>query len=340
MKLERGRSLRFAFIDEKNKNSIAEKTFIDLDGTKIGMVILGKDVRNPVLLVCGGGPGIPEYLLECFYSSVLPNHFVVCYFDYRGTGLSFDSKVLPAKMTTERFLLDVDAITKYLQERFVREKIYIMGHSFGSYIALNAVVLHPEKYEAYLAVSQTCNQPESEYRAYDYMYNQYDTMGDTKMVSELGKCPIRESKEFYREYCTSGLRDKAMHKLGVGTTRNMKSVISGIFFPSLRCKSYTIAERINIWRGKANSHKFVVSDEVFNFNAFEKITSIDIPIYFFAGEYDYTCCESLQREYFEFLQAPEKQYYLFPDTAHSPIFENHEMTDHILNEIINGDKQS
>jgi hypothetical protein len=30
------------------------------------------------------------------------------------------------------------------------------------------------------------------------------------------------------------VRDKAMHRLGVGTTHDMKSVLSGIFWPSLR----------------------------------------------------------------------------------------------------------
>lgn len=214
-----------------------------------------------------------------------------------------------------------------------------MGHSFGTYIALNAVDNHPEKYVAYLAVSQICNQRESEYRAYDYMCDQYHTMGDVKMISEFEKYPIRDSDDSYKNYCTSGLRDRAMHELGVGTTRNMNSVISGIFFPSLRCKSYTIAERIDIWRGKVNSNDFAATDEAFNFNAFEEITSIEIPIYFFAGEYDYTCCESLQREYFDFLNAPEKKYYLFPDTAHSPIFENFELTDIILNEIISANME-
>lgn len=314
-------------------NSIAEKTYIDIDGAKIGLILLGEDINNPVLLVCGGGPGIPEYLLEGMYSSVLPKHFVVCYFDYRGTGLSFDKNVSPAEMTTERYLADVDAITGYLQGRFQSEKVYIMGHSFGTYIAIHAVERHPENYTAYLAVSQICNQRESEYRAYDYMLEQYSSMKNKKMVSKFESYPIRENEEVYQQYCTSGLRDKAMHELGVGTARDMNSVISGLFFPSLRCKSYTLGERINIWRGKINSNQFAVTNEGFDFNAFEEIDSIPIPIYFFAGQYDYTCCYSLQKEYYDYVDAPEKHYYLYPDAAHSPIFEDPEMTEKILNDL-------
>ena len=61
-------------------------------------------------------------------------------------------------MNTEQYLKDVDNITDYLRNRFNTDKLYIMGNSFGSYMALNAVHNHPEKYEAYLAVSQITNE--------------------------------------------------------------------------------------------------------------------------------------------------------------------------------------
>ena len=53
----------------------------------------------------------------------------------------------------------------------------------------------------------------------------------------------------------SKVRDKAMHSLGVGTTRDMDSVISDIFLPSLRMTEFTPTERINIWRGKVFTDK-------------------------------------------------------------------------------------
>lgn len=71
-----------------------------------------------------------------------------------------------------------------------------------------------------------------------------------------------------------------------------------------------------------------------DFDAFKEIKNIKIPIYFFAGEYDYTCCESLQRKYFEYVEAPEKEYYLYEDCAHSPVYEDSEKTSEILDEIL------
>ena len=88
-------------------------------------------------------------------------------------------------------------------------------------------------------MAQVCNQKESEYRAYDYMKAQYEQAGKRKMVEKFNNCPIREYDEMHEKYFSSFLRDTAMHKLGVGTTRDMDSVIKGIFFPSLKCKAYT-----------------------------------------------------------------------------------------------------
>ena len=314
--------------------SISEKISVTIGNTDIGMILLGEDINNPVLLFCGGGPGIPEYLLEDFYGSVLSKHFVVCYFDYRGTGLSIHDTLSSDAMNTEQYLNDVYEITDYLCNRFDTEKIYIMGHSFGTYVALNAAYEHPEKYTAYLAVSQTTKQYESECKAYDYMLNAYRTSGNKKMQKQLEKYSIYDSKEAFDAYRKSGVRDKAMHDLGVGTARDMKSVISDLFLKSLRCKSYTIGERIYIWRGKVKSHGFAVTKDTFSFNAFETIDTLKIPIYFFAGKFDYTCCEELQRQYYEFIDAPIKKYYLYPDSAHSPIFEDDELTDEFLQDIL------
>lgn len=112
------------------------------------------------------------------------------------------------------------------------------------------------------------------------MLAEYKRIENHKMISKFEKYPIMESKAIYDEYCISGLRDQAMHELGVGITKDMKSVISGIFFKSLRCRAYTISERINLWRGKAASHSFPVTADAFSFDAFESVPTIDVPIYF------------------------------------------------------------
>ncbi|MGB5823828.1 MAG: alpha/beta hydrolase [Proteocatella sp.] len=301
--------------------SLSEKTYIDVDGTELGILITGKDKTKPVLLFLGGGPGIPEYLLEHKYPTGLANDFVVCYLEYRGTSISYNSDMKAAQMTTDRYLCDVVAVTEYLKERFSQEKIYLMGHSFGTFIGIQAAYQHPELFHAYIAMSQLTNQRESEKIAYQFMTEQYRLAGNSKMVKEFENHQISSSAEAYQKYFSSSLRDNAMHNLGIGTTMKMNSVITGIFLPSLRCTVYTPIERINIWRSKVFISSSPVALERTLFNTFDEISSLDIPVYFFGGIYDYTCCYSLQKKYYEFIKAPIKGFYSFDNSAHSPLFE-------------------
>ena len=312
---------------------LSERACVETDDGALEIMLLSEDTENPVLLVCGGGPGIPQYLLEASYPSALPEEFTVCYWDYRGTGASWSADTVAAGMTTERYMQDALLVTDYLRERFSCERIYIMGHSFGTYLALKTVQAHPEKYICYLAMSQIVDQKESEYLAFDWMKSQYGQSGNTKMEKRFGQYDIRSSAKDYDEYFFSGLRDKAMHDLGVGTARDMHSVISGIFFPSLRCTAYTQAERIRIWKGKAASRAFSVTQDAIVFNAVKDVPSVDLPVVFLVGKYDYTCSSALQEEYFSFLDAPEKKMYVFENAAHSPIYEEHDRGKQILIEI-------
>lgn len=321
-------------IESEENLVIAEKCYFDTNDGQLGMEILACDETKPVLLVLGGGPGIPEFLLENLMPTKLSSEFVVAFIEYRGTGLSYRGDENIASMTTEQYLSDVNMATKYLKERFGQEKIYLLGHSFGSYLALKTIQQNPNDYLAYFAVAQNCKQQESEYRAYDYMYNQYLNSQNKHMIKLFEECPIKDSEEAYSRYFTSSLRDNAMHDLGVGTARNMKSVITGIFFPSLRCTAYTQIERIHIWQGKVKSNQFPVVEDGIHFDAFKEAPSIEIPIYFFTGQFDYTCAASLQQEYYNAVNAPEKQLFLFENSAHSPMNEEPVKAQEILHAII------
>ena len=85
------------------------------------------------------------------------------------------------------------------------------------------------------------------------------------------------------------LRDEAMHSLGIGTTHDMKSVISGIFLPSLASRDYTFMEKVNMWRGKSRSGVSSLWDEITSTDLSEQVPELDLPVYFFEGIYDYTC---------------------------------------------------
>jgi pimeloyl-ACP methyl ester carboxylesterase len=321
------------FVDEKGSplaGSISEKIFVNLNGVEQGMFIRSKDETNPVLLYLHGG--MPDYFLTEKYPTGLEEYFTVVWWEQRGSGLSYSADIPPETMTPEQMIADTLEVTNYLRQRFGQEKIYLMGHSGGTFIGIQAAARVPELYHAYIGVAQMSNQLRSERLAYEYMLQQFKENGNTKMVQKLEAAPVTltgGTPDAYR-----ALRDPAMHSLGIGTTHDMDSVITGIFLPSLQSRDYTFIEKVNLWRGKSSSGISVLWDEMIATDLAQQVPKLDLPVYFFEGIYDYTCSYTEAKAYFEKLNAPVKGFYTFKQSAHSPLFEEPEKMQKILLEDV------
>lgn len=321
--------------DNTISKSLSEKTFKKIGGIDQGMFIRSKDITKPILLFLHGGPGMPEYtFFNEVYNSNLEDEFTVCYWDQRGAGISYSSDLKPETITTDQLISDTVEITNYLRKRFNQDKIYLMGHSWGTYLGIKVAAKTPELYHAYIGVAQISYQMKSEVLAYKYMLNEFKKTNNTKMIKKLESYKINNNTLPY-EYTNSPLRDDAMHILGVGTTHEMDSVISGIFIPIMKSKAYTLKEKINIWISKSmlkNSTNLV--NEMNSTDLTKKITKLSIPTYFISGKYDYTVSYKLSKEYLDKIEAPLKKFYTFENSAHSPFFEEPEKFINIIKKDI------
>ncbi len=327
-------------LDERGNvpvNSLSEKIRVEINGVEQGMFIRSRDRRNPVLLFVHGGPGMPEYWLTQRYPTGLEDHFTVVWWEQRGAGLSYTSEIAPDTMTVEQFIADTLAVTRYLIQRFGQDRIYLMAHSWGSFIGIQAAARAPELYHAYIGVGQVTDQLQSEQLAYAYALSAYRADGDLGMVRRLESAPPTATAPLPAAY--EALRDTYMHGLGIGTTRAMRSVIDGIFLPSWMFPEYTLGEKINLWLGKSYSRspEFGLWDALLSTDLTQTVTQLTIPAYFLHGRYDYTCAYPLARDYARGLQAPLKGFYTFEHSAHSPVFEEPERVVQILlSDIRNG----
>jgi pimeloyl-ACP methyl ester carboxylesterase len=207
-----------------------------------------------------------------------------------------------------------------------------MGHSGGTFVGIQVASRAPELYHAYIGVAQISDQLKSEILAYDYMLKKYRENGNTKMVRKLEAAPVTMTEGTPDAYRI--LRDPAMHSLGIGTTHDMKSVISGIFLPSLIYPEYTLIEKVNMWRGKSRSGISILWADILATDLSSQVPELKLPVYFFEGIYDYTCSYTEAKSYFEKLKAPIKGFYTFEHSAHSPLFEEPEKMKHILHEDV------
>jgi pimeloyl-ACP methyl ester carboxylesterase len=240
------------------EGSLSEKVFVPINGVRQGMFIKSMDAANPVLLYLHGG--MPDYFLTKSYPTGFEACFTVVWWEQRGSGISFNSSIPPDTMTLEQMISDTLEMTNYLRRRFSQEKIYLMGHSGGTFIGIHAAARAPELYQAYLGVAQMSYQLKSEKLAYDYMLKQFKDKRNRKMVRKFETAPVSMTDSIPDEYLK--VRDKAMHSLGIGTMRDMHSVITGIFLPSLLCREYTLREKLNMWLGKSRSGVSILWDKM------------------------------------------------------------------------------
>jgi len=293
---------------------ISEKAFATINGVRQGMFIQGEAAALPVLLMLHGG--LPEYFLT----------------DQRGSGLSYGRRIPNETMTVEQFIADTLSVTDYLRSRFSKEKIYLLAHSGGTFIGLQAAARAPEAYHAYIGVAQVVHQLKSERLAYEYMLRRFKETGSPRMVRKLAAAPVTMTAGTPDEYLA--VRDRAMHSLGVGTTHDMHSVARGIFWPSLRSPNYTTSEKIRLWRGKLSSGVSALWDEMLTIDLADRVTELAIPAYFFHGVYDYTVSYQLAWDYAKKLKAPLKGFYTFERSAHSPILEEPLKAQRIMREDV------
>ena len=312
--------------------SISEKLHVNINGVAQGMFIRSTDNTKPVLLFLHGEPGMPEFAISQNYPAVLENYFVVCWWEQRGSGLSFSTDIPQGTLTEEQLVSDTVAVTNYLRARFGQDKIYLMAHSGGTFFGIQAAARAPELYHAYIGVAQITRQLDSEKLAYKFMIEQFTAGGNRAMVAKLEKIPLPEMNVMPASY--RALRDDAMHSLGIGTTHVMTSVVSGIFVPIMLSRSYTLGEKINIWRGKWSAASTNMWNEILATDLTATVPKLDIPVYFLSGIYDYTVSYAMAKDYFTTLKAPIKGFYTFQHSAHSPLFEEPEKMGQIFQQDV------
>ena len=270
---------------------------------------------------------MPEFFLARNHPTGLEQSFTVAWWEQRGAGMSYTAATTSQGLSFEQLVADTIEVTQYLRTRFHQDRIVLLGHSWGSFLGIQVAKAAPQLYSAYVGMGQVSYQLHSEEAARLYMLEQYRARGDTSMVRKLIAAPANRSVGLSSAYLH--LRDQAMHRLGIGTTRAMHSVITGVFLAVWVCSDYSFRERLAIWRGLSFSRQQLWT-EFITTDLTHRVLSLDLPIYFFSGRYDYTSNAAYARGYFDLILSPVKGFYTFAESAHSPLFEEPERAVEIL----------
>ena len=303
-------------------NSLSEKFLMDINGAQNGFFINSRNIDNPVLLFVSSGPGTDDYVFTDKYKDMqLEEFFTVVYWDYRYMGIAYERSADVSGITLENLLNDTYTVTEYLKERFNKDKIYIMGFSGGTHIALREAERHPENYIAYIGMAQcVTDSPDNDTLIYNFMKDVFTRRGQGSNLKRL------EASVDHNEDGSIRCKDwyeyvYLLHDAGGGTIHD-KSEFVGITWPIITCRCYTLSEKIGYVPAMKMYRTAPIADELDNFDYRNRITRLEVPAYFISGEYDYNCPWELVQEYCYELNAPDKAFFKIKDSAHSPLWEN------------------
>ncbi|BAC15300.1 hypothetical conserved protein [Oceanobacillus iheyensis HTE831] len=314
-----------------DQNVHVTKEYIDTDGHISGMFIESTDLNNPVLLFVHGGPGFPQYANVKQAGLAWADHFTVCYWEQRGTGLSYNAST-QGELTLERIVADGFEIVRYLKKKFNQDKIYLCGHSWGSLVGSIMASRQPEHFLAYIGVGQLGRHYESNRDTYDFLLETAIEREDK--IAEKHIRSVKFTKDYYKSQEYRKLLSRYLNKYGGGTKREGYSSLEGVK-DIIACKHYTWNDRLNILKGIFGSYD-ALGETLANADAAEKAPSFDIPVFIVHGVYDYQTSYKEAKRFYERIEAPSKQMYTFEHSAHSPFVEEQEKFMEVLVEDVVG----
>jgi pimeloyl-ACP methyl ester carboxylesterase len=309
-------------------NGIYAVDEIELNNTHQWIYIRSAQKHNPVLLWLDGGPGGSELGWVEYYNKALENHFIVVNWDQRGTAKSFGAVEDYSTIKVQDYVDDVIAMSKYLAKRFGEEKIFLIGHSWGTIIGILAAQQRPDLFHAYVGVAQQVNSAENDSISYDIVMEGARRNGDDSVVEKL-------KENGYPPY-TVEERGKYMYLLrriywymprgdDMGETDGLRL---------FRAREHNLLDRINIIRGLYAALDYVYP-QLAQLDFIATASELQLPVYFMIGRYDYACVQSIAERYFHTLEAPKKELVWFERSGHNPCYEeadkfNHVMIEHVL----------
>ncbi|MDO9634192.1 MAG: alpha/beta hydrolase [Paludibacter sp.] len=314
------------------ESSISVIEQVTLGGQEQYIIIRGVDKSKPIMLFLHGGPGSPEAAFIKHFNPDIEHDYVMVYWEQRGAGKSFSKCIPPESMSLRQLISDTHELSEYLVNRFNREKIFLIGHSWGSLLGILTAYQNPELYHAYFGIGQVSHQFKGEQISCNWALDQAVERNDTKAIKTLKNLNFPDSTAGIDKWMKYLMMERRfVNRYGGGTTREITGMWPLVKLV-LNSEIYTFSEKMNFMNSSMFSLKSMWLD-VINTNLFNEIDSMKVPVYMFHGKYDYTTPYPLANDFYQQLKAPQKGFFLFENSAHSPIMEEPEEFNVILRRL-------
>ena len=316
----------------KHNNSFRHLEKININNSYQWVLVRGKNIDAPLLIHVQQGPGLPmiSEANEMEKRLRLEDKFLVAYWDQRGCGKSYSKDILPETISLEQMADDLIVCTKYLLEKYSKDKAVIVGYSIGATISLMAAAKDSSIFRVIFATGVDVDIPYANDFALDFAMRKAVAGNNKKLIQEINTLkqqPIVETKRFQQ-------RAKILTNLG-GINAGSKyfnlllSSVKHILFS----RYYGIGGLAKTMKGMAFCQNCLIP-ELNSLRLFQKVKKIAVPVHFIQGRLDAIAPPEKGRTYYEQLEAPEKSFTFFERSAHMPQYEESEKFSNLITSIL------
>lgn len=286
---------------------------VELNGTTQYYTLRGEDLDNPIILFLAGGPGGSQVQKTRVFLADLEADYTIVNWEQPGSGMSYGAYDTE-DITVERYIEDGLALTEHLMETYDKDHIYLLGESWGSYLAIELATRQPDYYGAIFTAGQMVDFVETEEFCYNMAMEIAENTGDTQQVEaleSLGEPPyygpgISTDMATYLMYLHQQMqRDGNINHVDFETWDELFSV------------EYSILDSINFMRALYFTFAQVYQ-QLYDTDLRETHTNLNVPIYILHGRHDINAPLYLAEDYYEQIDAPDKELYIFEHSGHNP----------------------
>ncbi|MCW3465869.1 alpha/beta fold hydrolase [Chitinophaga nivalis] len=302
-----------------NPKGIQENYKVKIGGIDQSVYVRGQDSDNPVLLFVHGGPASPLSPVMWMFQRPIEEYYTVVTWDQRGAGSTFlnvNPDSISHTIKIDNYVSDALELATYIKQRYQAKKIILMGHSWGTIVAMKAALKRPDLFYAYIGIGQVINVRENEAVSYDFAVAQAKKFGNEKALKELQAiAPYPGNQPVTRERIVTA-RDWAQYYGGLTAFRHESTYFYNAPYlsPEYSREEVKAIDESNVFTLGRILDEFLEVD-------FKSVRTFPIPVFMFMGRHDYTTPSEPTAAWLEPLKAPVKKGIWFEKSSHMIPFE-------------------
>lgn len=310
-------------------HAIASLEPVQLGGVEQWLLLRGRSIHNPLLLFLSGGPGSSEMAWVRHFNAPLEDHFLVVQWDQRGAAKSYSALKDPDGLTVDQFVSDASELLELLTTRFSQQKVFVVGHSWGSILGVLLAQRRPERIHAYVGTGQQVNFLENDTLCHLRAYELAMRYADHKALARLARIgpPPYTGPDMVQRYMTLfSLASRHAGRRGL-----MTELVSSM----LTAPEYSLRDKLHYFMGMKETF-LRVYPQLAGLDLEAQVPRLEVPVWFLLGREDFVTPSEIAVRYFDKLEAPRKTLLWFEHSGHSPPFEEPGRFNAILNEQVRG----